>query len=229
MNYRTTILFLLCTLVFSAALTAQSTHKKLRRGDKAYRSNDWNNAEMNYRDASGESDKGTYNLANSLYQQKRFEEAVNQYEKVTGSGVDPDIRDQALFNLGNAHFQLENYEESVEAYKKLLERDPENEEALKNLWEAWRKIVKQQQQQQEQQQSSESDQPQGEEGDQQPQQYQNDQFGEGPPKPESYPSAEELSDRDAEDLLRIVEQEDQKTQEKLQAANKNQRKPKKDW
>ena len=73
---------LLC-LLFVISLPAQKDHKLLRKGDKDYNAQEYDRAEENYRKAleKKNTSQGNYNLGNSIYKQKRYEEAVSRYEK----------------------------------------------------------------------------------------------------------------------------------------------------
>ena len=68
-------------LLFSVSIFAQSSHTLLRSGDLSYDNDDYQAAEEEYRKSLEEknSTKGAYNLANSIYQQKRFDEAIRHY------------------------------------------------------------------------------------------------------------------------------------------------------
>jgi tetratricopeptide (TPR) repeat protein len=61
---------------------AQSTNKFIRKGNKLYEKQQFTDAEAEYKKALSKdsvSAAGLFNLGNSLYQQKRYGEALEQY------------------------------------------------------------------------------------------------------------------------------------------------------
>ena len=68
------LLLLFCCVT---SLSGQAAHRALRRGDKAYQDQNYEEAQRNYDEALREenSAKGNYNAGNSLYQRGDYEEA----------------------------------------------------------------------------------------------------------------------------------------------------------
>ena len=233
-------------LVLGLSLSAQSSHKLLRNGDKNYNSQDFASAEESYRKSleKEKSHKGKYNLGNTVYNQNRHEEAIQYYEEATSLAQNDKEKSDAFYNLGNAQFRNQQLKESIESYKQSLRLNPEDTDARKNLFLAKMAEQQMQQQQQEQQQQNEQDQN-DQENDQQQQQEQQDnqqqqdnqeqpqQEGQENPienNPESgEQQQQELSKEDAERLLQIIENEEKKVQEKLKKVSGKRTKPDKDW
>lgn len=212
---------------------AQSKHTLLRDGDTSYKNEDFASAEENYRRALEKeaSEKAMYNLGNALYQQDRMEEAAGAFEQALSSSDDPKVQSQAYHNLGNTLFQMGEYEKSVEAYKNALRLDPQDFDTKYNLAQAQRQLVQQQQQNQQQQQDQNQQQQENEEDQQgqgqdqeQPSPPQDNQGGSSPQEQER-----DLSRDEAEELLRIAEEEEQKVQGKMQQGEKKPSKSRKDW
>ena len=88
-----------------------------------------------------------YNLANAFYQQKKYQEALQELEKAIASG-NSGLNEKIHFNRGNSFFQMGKYQEAIEAYKKALELDPGDKEAKHNLELALKKLQENPQQQQ---------------------------------------------------------------------------------
>lgn len=246
------LLFMLCSNTF-----AQSSHKSLLEGDKFYRTGDFQLAEENYRKAR-EKDreiKSTFNLGNTVYNQERYEEAIDHFTSAAQLAPDNTQRSDAYYNLANSLFKNENFEESIDAYKEAIQLNPSNEEAKYNLLVA--KNVLRQAQQQESQQQQQQDGEKGEEGEeQQDQQQQEQQDGEqqdGEPGEQEQQEEQQdsldqnqdikeggefdttrlekqsLDSLDAMKLLQVIENEEKKVQEKLKKFNSNRKKPDKDW
>ena len=217
------------------ATTGQNAHQYLRKGDRAYLSSEYQDAEEQYRRAlvQEESVKGRYNLGNATYQQERYEESVPIYERAAREAKDPGIQARAFHNLGNAHFQAGDYEKAVEAYKKALRIRPKDMDTKYNLALAqW--MLPPPQPQQNQQTGQEEQDP--EEGDQPPPEGSPEEQG----SPQESPSQEQeasrqpepseaLSREEALQLLEIMGQEEEKVMGKLRNQEDKDKKSGKDW
>ena len=159
------ILFILVIFNFQLSifnsLQAQANRHQLRDGNRNYKNEKYDKAEVDYRRAL-ESDsldyRGQYNLANSLYRQKKYDEAVRHYEQ---SLQLPSITDhqrwQSLHNKGNAHLKagmenqeqgMQQFQQAVQSYQDALKVDPKNDDTRYNLAYARRLLQQAQQQQQ---------------------------------------------------------------------------------
>lgn len=115
-----------------------------------------------------------YNLGNSLYKIKKYDEAIAEYQKAQKNTNNKDEKAASYYNEGNAHLQNGDGEKAVNAYKNALKFDPDNEAILKNLQIAKKKQKQkdnkqnQQNQQQNQQnnQNKNQDNNQNQQGDQ---------------------------------------------------------------
>ena len=158
------ILIALCVFI-SITLHAQSKHQLLRSGDASYSAGEYSKAEEAYRKAIEKEGKSQakYNLGNSLYEQERYDEALEQYQSAINSAPNNQSKSQAYHNLGNSLFNDQKLKESMEAYKQALRYRPDDLETKHNLSYA-KQILKQQQQQkkQEQQEGEESEEKQEE-------------------------------------------------------------------
>jgi len=220
-------------LMVAVPLGGQSAHNYLRKGDRAYRANEFGAAEEHYRRAEAlkPSSQGNYNLGNTIYQQGRYEEAVPQYEAAAGQLETDNQQAHAFHNLGNALFQKGDYEQARDAYQSALRRKPEDLATKHNL--AMVNNLIQEQQQEDQPQSNQSDPPQQDQEDpsSEPEQQPQDQSGE---PQEDQPNAQEEASRDlsreeALQLLQVMDQEEQKVQEKIKREAKNKPRAEKDW
>lgn len=236
---------LLILVLLAEVSVAQRDHRYLRQGDRNYEENDLGAAEEAYRKAleAQESAKGTYNLGNSIYQQGRYDEAIKHYEKAAEASRDPQARANAFHNLGNAYFQQGDYANSAEAYKNALRLSPNDMETKINLAQALRLIPPQPQEQQQQegeseeqneedqqQQQQQDQQSSGQEQQQQQQQQEQNQDQQSQQSPaEASEEERNLSREEAERLLQIMENEEQKTMEKLRQAQSKACNSAKDW
>ncbi len=205
---------------------AADGHKLLRKADRLYKSGRFDEAEDTYRKAQDidPTPQGAYNLGNSIYRQERFDEAIGHYKGVTESATDPATKANAWYNLGNAYFNNKDFKNSVEAYKQALRINPNDLATKENLALAQQLLKLQQQQQQQRnqqqyqdQQNEDQQQQQDQDQDQQNQDQQKQQQPRQSP-PKKKPQKEKLSKEEMEQLLRIMEQEEQKVQRKLRRA-----------
>ena len=228
------ICILALTITATQAL-AQPAHSFLRKADKSYQKEDYNGAEENYRKSLEEeyTEQGKYNLGNAIYEQDRYEEAMQHFEEVTESAADNGVKANAFHNLGNAHFLNQEYDKSVEAYKNSLRLDPKDMDTKKNLSMALQQMRLQQQQQQQQDQNENEDQDQEQQDQQQQEQQQEQEDQEQQDQQEQEQDqnqdqkqeqeSEEMEEKDlnkeeAKRLLEIMEEEEKKVQEKMRKA-----------
>ncbi len=214
------------------AAIGQSEHFYLRKGDKEFENRNYATAEDNYRKAieKGNSQKGIYNLGNSIYKQQRYEEAVKHYERIIGDANKSALKAKAFHNLGNAHYLNQAYDKSVEAYKNALRLNPHDADTKSNLALAM-EMLKQQQQQQNQQQQQQKNQKDKKDQDQKNQQQnqQQQQNSSNQQQKENPEKSQGLSKEEAEQLLEIMNQEEQKVQKKLKRSQAKPTKSGKDW
>lgn len=141
---------LLIVFVFSIAFVqAQSDKSLVRQGNKHYQSNQYSDAEINYRKALDKNPKslsGNFNLADAVYQQKDYEQSAKLFAKIGQADLSKDQKSKAYYNLGNSLVQAKKYEPGIEAYKMALRNNPADEQARYNLDYA-RKMLKQKQDQ----------------------------------------------------------------------------------
>ncbi len=257
---RTTYIIMVALLIMTTVISAQTSHKLLREGNSNYEKGEYATAEEMYRKSNQKENnlKSNYNLGNAIYQQERYEEAIDHYISATSKAASPEAESNAYYNLGNAYFKNQDIEESIKAYKQAISLNSNNEEAQYNLSMAKFMKMQMQQQQQEQESSEDGEQSEDQDQDQQEQQDQ-DQQSEGENKDpnendeektpeeqeEQDPSEEQdieessfdstrlekqsLDSIDAAKLLQIIQSEEQKVQEKLRKFNSSKKKQEKDW
>ena len=142
-------IFVLIAFCIPGMIQAQTAHEFRRGGDNSYTRGEYNEAEEKYR-KSLEDDpemKAFFNLGNSLYNQQRFEEAREQYDKAIARTEDPVLQAKGYFNKGNSFFQEQMLKESIESYKQSLRIYPDDMDAKRNLFLS-KQLLKQQQEQQ---------------------------------------------------------------------------------
>ena len=71
-----------------------------------------------------------YNIANSLYQQGQYEQALEQYNAVILSGKESA---DLYYNMGNAAYRSNSIGHAILYYEKALKLEPAHEDAIHNL------------------------------------------------------------------------------------------------
>lgn len=194
-------------------LYAQNPNRLARKGNKNYDAGKYNDAEVLYRKAlekKPEQFASRFNLGNSTYRQKNYEEAAKAWASVTTRGdINAQEQSEVWHNIGNAMVKAENYGQAIEAYKNALRLNSGDADTRYNLAWAMAQAQQQQQQQQNQDQNKEEQQQQQQ---QQQEQQQQEQPREVNPK--------EISKQDAERMLEAMKNAEQKTMEKLKKEQK---------
>lgn len=172
--------FVHISLIFLGLVTVkaqESLNTLIFRGNRSFDKQKYGEATSTFSEAvkKNEKDFGAhYNLGNSLYKIKKYDEAIAEYQKAQKITNNKDEKAASYYNEGNAHLQNGDGEKAVNAYKNALKFDPDNEAILKNLQIAKKKQKQkdnkqnQQNQQQNQQnnQNKNQDNNQNQQGDQ---------------------------------------------------------------
>ena len=153
-------------MLFSAAMAQNSTvRKETRQGNREYKAQRYDRAEVNYRRAlhhDSTAYRAQYNLGNTLYRQKKYDEAVQHYNRAMQQpDLDAKQRSQILHNRGNSYLKaglqkenraegLQQFQQAVNDYQEALKLTPKNDDTRYNLSYA-KKLLQQAQQQQQQQ------------------------------------------------------------------------------
>ena len=194
------IILLLLTTISVSAQKAERDY--IRKGNRAYKDSTYVNAEVNYRkaiDVNPKSAISMYNLGNTLMQQNKLQEAMEQFVAATKMEKDKGNLAQIYHNMGVIFHSGKDYAKAVEAYKESLRNNPKDNETRYNLALAQKMLKDQEQNQQNQDQNQ----------DQQDQQNQDQQ--QQPPQPQE----NQMSKENAEQLLKSVMQDEKDVQDKV--------------
>lgn len=208
------MVLLLLTAV-SVSVSAQKAERDfIRKGNRLFKDSVYVNAEVNYRKALDVNPKSTvsmYNLGNTLTEQNKLEEAMEQYVGATKVEKDKDNLAQIYHNMGVIFQSQKDYAKAVEAYKESLRNNPKDNETRYNLALA-QKLLKDQQQNQNQNQDQNKQDQQQDKKDQnkQDQQQKQDQQPQQSEKKDN-----EMSKENAEQLLNSVMQDEKDVQDKV--------------
>ncbi len=220
---RKNILLYIALFILPALGYAQKESTDVRRGNNAYKKENFVDAEVNYRkgiDKNAEAFEAHFNLGNALFRQEKYADAIEQYQEASHYTKDDKQKQSAInHNIGNAHFAQQQYSEAIEAYKQSLKDNPTDDDTRYNLVKAMQYLQQQQQQNQNQNQQQQQQQNQQQQQQQQEQQQQQQQ--------QEQP---DIDKETAEQLLQALEQDEQETQEKVKRQEaQGGRKLEKDW
>ncbi len=217
---------------------SQEERALTRQGNKDFNKGNFTDAEANYKKALDKKNnfpEAIFNLGDAIYKQgKRNEEAAVQFDLAAKTFTDNKQKAKALHNLGNALLSSDKYEESVSAYKQALKLNPNDQDTKYNLAYAQAKLKQQQQQNKDNKNDKNKDQEQKKPDSPDKKDKKDDNKGEnkGDNKDKQGQQPQpKLSKEAAEKLLQALQNEEQKTQEKM---NKKQARPvevkiEKDW
>lgn len=213
--------------------SAQEERTLTRDGNKLFAKGKYADAEASYKKALEKKNnfpEAIFNLGDAIYKQKRYDDAVAQFELFAKTSKDPRQKAQAYHNLGNAQLDKEEYEKAVDAYKQALKLNPNDRDTRYNLAYANAKLRRQQQQNQQNKNNKNKDNKDQKDKDKKDQgkgdkdkkddkgQKDKDQQGKGDKdKPQPKPGQEpKLTKEQAEKLLEALKAEEQKAQDKMQ-------------
>ncbi len=141
MRKLTLFLVLISALSFAQKKTdkpavQQAEKQIIRQGNDFYKENNFQDAEVQYKKAlelNPNYEKATYNLGNAIYQQDRYTEAVPMFDLVTKTTKDKTVKGENFHNIGNAMMKQKDYDKAIGAYKNALRNNPDDDETRYNL------------------------------------------------------------------------------------------------
>ena len=221
------IILLLLTAISVSAQKAERDY--IRKGNRAYKDSTYVNAEVNYRkaiDVNPKSAISMYNLGNTLMQQNKLQEAMEQFVAATKMEKDKGNLAQIYHNMGVIFHSGKDYAKAVEAYKESLRNNPKDNETRYNLALAQKMLKDQEQNQQNQDQNQDQnkdqqkqDQKQDQNKDNQNQKQDEKKDQQQPPKSEKKQD-NQMSKENAEQLLNSVMQDEKDVQDKVKKQQK---------
>lgn len=205
-------------LIAATTVHAQKAERDLiRKGNRMYNDSVYENAEVNYRKALEINPKSTvamYDLANTLMQQNKLQEAMEQFAGAAKVEKEKPNLAQIYHNMGVIFQSQKDYAKAIEAYKESLRNNPKDDETRYNLALA-QKLLKDQQQDQQNQDNQQNQQKQEEKQDQQQNQQQNQNNDQQQEPPQQQKQDNQMSKENAEQLLNSVMQDEKDVQDKV--------------
>lgn len=253
-------LFVCMICLFSMGANAQQERKNIRKGNDLFKENSFEKSEVEYRralDKKINSYEAGFNLGDALYKQKKYDEALKQFQSLAVTEKDPNKLSQLYHNIGNTLLMNKKVDESIEAYKQSLRLKPDSPETKYNLeYARWMKQKQQKQKQKNKNKDQNKDQKNKDQKkdqnkqnqdkkdqkkkdqqkkDQKKKDQQNKSGSKDQKKKEKQQGQEnKISKKDAKRLLKALQNDEKKVQEKVQKARAKAQKAKKvkikkDW
>lgn len=220
-------LFSVCCSETSAQTDQWRTH---HRGNKAFRSKQYDKAGAYYRSAVQQDSldaRAHYNLGDVYITQQQPEEALKEFDKCIEREQNPLVKSMAYHNKGFVYQSMavnaqqdkqQLLKSAIEEYKQALRLNPLDNDTRYNLALCQRQLKNEQQSQQQQQQKQQQQKKEEEKKDEQQQQDQKQQQ-QDPQK----------SDPQTEQLLNLARQAEQRAKEKINAARPRRKSLLKNW
>jgi len=152
-----TIIQILMVLVISQAALAGSAGDYISQGNKLYEQGNFNEAINSYEQALTEAPgalEPKFNQANSYYKLDDLGKAIDLFREVAAESKEMELVAKAKYNLGNTYFQqgskqkdsnlqkaIDDMKTAISNWRGVLDIEPENEKAAKNI-EVARLIIK---------------------------------------------------------------------------------------
>lgn len=200
-------------MLFSSVLRAQNG--EVARGNRYFKEGDFDKAEQSYRKALNKKTipAAQYNLGNTLYKKNKVDDAIASYDEAASAATDAETKSKALYNKGVLYHKNNRLGEAIAAYKEALRLTPDDAEIRKNLQLALMAQRKQKEPQ-----------------DQKPKQQEQKPKEDNQKKPEEpKPQKSKLSQKQAEQYLKALEQKERELQEKMHKKTAVPSQPEKDW
>ena len=246
------IFSLVCLFLLALGGYAQKTDRDfVRRGNKLYADSMFVKAEVEYRralDINPKSMEAMYNLGNALLMQQKAQEAMEQFANAASLvavnekniATTPEGKEQLAqiyHNMGVVLQSSKQLDACIEAYKNALRNNPADHETRYNLTVAMKQKQQQEQQQQnqdQQQEQQQQEQEQEQQQDQQQEQQQQDQQEQQHQQEQQQQQQQqqnEMSQENAEQMLKAIMQDEKDVQEKVKKAMQEvqPRRFEKDW
>lgn len=212
-------------LIFSFSLSAQKEtgRKETKKGNKAYKSEKYDQAAADYQLAIEKNPNAkiaNYNLANTLYKQKKWDESIKQQQHyLMLEKENPEKIAAAWHNIGNTFLQKKDLQKAMEAYKMALRLNPNDDKTRYNL-AVTQKIIQDNQQNQNDKNKEKKEQ----DKEQEQQQNQQDQQDKNKEKKPEQQEPEQMSRENAKQILQAIEQDEKETQERVKQIKAQERK-----
>ncbi|NQW35595.1 MAG: tetratricopeptide repeat protein [Flavobacteriales bacterium] len=108
----------------------------LRAGNKQYEVENYSEAQALYKkalDKNSAYNKASFNLGNAIYKQKNYKDALPQFELNAKTATSKLDKANAYHNIGDLQMEQKQYSKAVQAFKNSLRNNPLDEDTRYNL------------------------------------------------------------------------------------------------
>jgi len=129
------LFFLIALFPFLIYCQKGETINHIYDGNKEADLEKYSEAEIKYRKAlsiSPEETKALYNLGNTHFNDKNFDEASQRFFQTQKFSKDKSEKHMAFHNMGNVFMKKKDYAKAVESYKNALRNNPKDDETRYN-------------------------------------------------------------------------------------------------
>jgi Ca-activated chloride channel homolog len=240
------MLALLCFFAWPVSaqvnLSTDKEKTEIREGNKQFEKDNYADAEANYKKALEKKDnmpQAVFNLGDAVYKQKRYDEAIKQFQISALNNPDSNVKAQAYHNIGNAYLeQARAYhdagksdstqaklQDAIKSYKESLKINPADKDTKYNLAYANAMIEKEKNDQKKNKDQDKKDKDkkddkkdqQNQKPDSKPEDKPGDKKKDQQGKNDQQKSGgqEQMTKAKAEQLLQALKDEEQKTNQKV--------------
>ncbi len=242
METRMTRIAFIVALIFFVSDYVHAQEWMVRRGNELYMQGRYAEAAQAYQQALQKKPTftpGTFNLGNALVQQKQYDAARKVMANAAKTTKDPAIKSGANYNVGNTYMSEQQWQQAVDAYKESLRKNPQDADAKYNLSYALAKLRKEQQQgggggdddknKDNKEGKDQKDQQQKEDKKGKQEQDQSEADNQQHQQQRPQPQQSKISAQQADNLLKALQQDERKVQDKMQQGKATPVKLEKDW
>lgn len=216
------IMIIALFLVAVLPAVAQKERKFIREGNELFEKQDYEKAEVEYRKAADQkatSFEAAFNMADALYKQQKYEEALQQFSALAKQETNKQRLGEIYHNIGNTLLAMQKTDESIEAYKESLRNRPDSEQTKYNL-----EFARNQQQQQQQQKQDQNQDQQNKDQQNKDQQNQQDQQNQDQNKDQQNQDQQNKDQQDKDQQQKDQQNKDQQNKDQQDQQNKDQQK-----
>jgi Ca-activated chloride channel homolog len=231
------VMLCLCCIADSKA----QERSLVRKGNELYMQQKYAEAAAAYQKALEKQPQftpGVFNLGNALVQQKQYDAARKVMANAAKASKDPQVQSGAKYNTGNTFMSEQQWQKAVDAYKEALRKNPQDADAKYNLSYALAKLKQQQQDKQKDKQQDKDNKDKKDQQDQKDQQkedknnkQQKPQDGDNEQQQQQRPQPQQskISEQQADNLLKALQQDERRVQDKMQQGKATPVRMEKDW
>jgi len=220
--------FIYILLLAAVSLYGQTDRQHIREGNRQYRQQKFDKAEVDYRkavDKNNRNPQALYNLGCALMMQQKDSLAIRQFENAGKLETSKMRKAKVYHNIGVICQGHQMFAEAIEAYKESLRNNPKDDETRYNLALCQRQLKNQKNNKD----NNNNKKNEGNDKDKE-QSPQNDK-DKNNKEQEKQQQKEQMSKENAEQLLQAAMQEEKNTQQKMkkQQAMPQRRRLQKNW